>query len=416
MNNPNETTVFQSVDFDLHGLAGIRLLNASPADVLAVTKQLGPIQKPLMRPPDITIRFVERLSASSSMRYLGLDEVAFTDDAMLLLQHNNGNHLRVQIPFEQVGKQCEIVCEKGVPKVPMLIPILNLTVLSKGVVPLHAAAFNYKGTGVLVTGWAKGGKTETLLGFMANGATYVGDEWVYISADGKKMYGIPEPIRIWNSHLVDLPNYRKRISLTGRTRLAMLNLLIRSTEFISRRSSVEPSSESLLERLNRLLKRQHYVHLPPAHLFDSTDFTGVPEKLFYVVSHEANEVKVMSMEAEEVARRMAFSLQYERMQFMSHYLKFRFAFPEARNEFIEHAEETERQMLIKALANKASYAVYHPYPAPIPALFETMAPIVSHRDQSRGKPSSRKRSVAAKEDVQSLVPETRRTEEAPCYP
>ena len=63
--------VQQQVDYDLHGLAGIRLIDASAGDVAAVTRQLGPIQASLTREPDIIIRFVDRLPASSSSCYLG---------------------------------------------------------------------------------------------------------------------------------------------------------------------------------------------------------------------------------------------------------------------------------------------------------------------------------------------------------
>src|SRR5918997_82180 len=73
----------------------------------------------------------------------------------------------------------------------IVIRFVNLTALAKGALPLHAAAFTYRGTGVVVTGWAKGGKTETLLGFMAAGAEYVGDEWVYLDANGRHVHGIP---------------------------------------------------------------------------------------------------------------------------------------------------------------------------------------------------------------------------------
>jgi len=196
------------IDFDLHGLASIRLLNASPGDVAAVTQQLGPIRAPLGRDPDIIIQFVDRLPLSSRVRYLGLDEAGFTDDAFLVLRSKHKARARVQIPFEQIGKRCEILCEHGLPAVPLLIPILNLAVLSKGGLPLHAAAFSYNGTGVLATGWSKGGKTETLLAFVSRGAEYIGDEWVYISHDGSRMYGIPEPIRVWDWHLQYLPEYR----------------------------------------------------------------------------------------------------------------------------------------------------------------------------------------------------------------
>jgi len=55
--------------------------------------------------------------------------------------------------------------------VPHLLAVINLTALAKGVLPLHASAFTYRGLGVLATGWAKGGKTETLLEFAWLGAT-----------------------------------------------------------------------------------------------------------------------------------------------------------------------------------------------------------------------------------------------------
>ena len=81
---------------------------------------------------------------------------------------------------------------------PHLVALVNVTALAKGVLPLHATAFTAGSTGVLVVGWSKGGKTETLLGCMAAGAEYVGDEWVYLTDDGQ-MLGLPEPIRVWSS-------------------------------------------------------------------------------------------------------------------------------------------------------------------------------------------------------------------------
>jgi hypothetical protein len=369
---------FPHVDFDLHGLAGVRLVDASERDISVVSRQLGPIQSRLSRDPDITIRFVDRLPISNSLRYLGVDDAGFSDNGLLLLQGKNGSSIRVQIPFEQIGKHCEIVCERGLSKVPLLIPILNLTVLSKGIIPLHAAAFTYQGTGIVVTGWSKGGKTETLLAFMARGAVYVGDEWVYLSTDGRRMYGVPEPIRLWQSHLQDLPEFRQRIPFTDRAKLQTLKLFIKLAEQSSG-SAKNASALHVSSRLVRLLKRQQYVQLPPQQLFGSPlrPFICTPEKIFFVVSHEAPDVRVEPLDPQELARRMVFSLQTERLDFMSYYLKFRFAFPDLRNEFIEQAEETQRDLLCKALANKPCYAVYHPYPAPIPALYEAINPLLN---------------------------------------
>jgi hypothetical protein len=104
-----------------------------------------------------------------------VDDAGFTQDAFLILRSKHKTPAKVQIPMDQIGLQCEIVCERGLSAVPLLIPIINLTALHKGCLPLHAAGFVYNDVGALIAGWSKGGKTEALLAFMAQGARYVGD-------------------------------------------------------------------------------------------------------------------------------------------------------------------------------------------------------------------------------------------------
>lgn len=364
-----------STDFDLHGIVGIHLEGASRGDVNAVSRQLGPIQARLDREPDIVIRFVDRLQTCGRIRYLGVDDAGFTDDAFLVLRSKHKTRALVQIPFERIGERCEIVCERGLPAVPLLIPIINLTALAKGSLPLHASAFNYEGAGVVATGWSKGGKTETLLAFMANGAEYVGDEWIYLSADGQEMYGIPEPIRVWDWHLQEMPQYRALVGPADRARLWALGSFVRGADWgLSKKRGRATGPVRLLSRMQHLVKRQLHVQLFPRQLFpDGTrSLSGKPDKLFFVASHELDEITLQEIDAQEVAQRMVFSLQEERMDFMSYYMKFRFAFPEARNVLIEQIEELQREILLRALSGKEAYAVYHPYPVSIPALFDVM--------------------------------------------
>ena len=73
---------------------------------------------------------------------------------------------------------------------------------------------------------------------------------------------------------------------------------------------------------------------------------------------------------------MVFSLEDERDEFMAYYLKFRFAFPEKNNELIDNAESIQREILQKVLAGKKTYAVYHPYPVSIPALYDAINPVL----------------------------------------
>jgi hypothetical protein len=365
-------------DFDLHGIVGIRLINAGPGDLAAVKRQLGPIQSVLTGDPDIIIRFVDRLQLSSSVRYIGVEDAGFTEDAFLILRGKYQTRINVQIPFDQIGsRQCEIVCESGLPAVPLLIAIINLTALSKGVLPLHASALLYNGKGVLITGWSKGGKTETLLAFAANGAKYVGDEWIYLSPDGERMSGIPEPTRVWYWHLQEMPRYKAMVNRKDLRRLQALNLfakILKRLEFspLKRRASYLQA----LKRLTALVQRQLYVQLPPEKLFgQKAKKTDVrPEKIFFVVSHDQPDVMVQPIDSRELAERMVFSLQEERMEFLSYYFKYRFAFPECSNPLIDQSEEIQRRLVLRAVANKEAYAIYHPYPFSIPSLFDIIRP------------------------------------------
>lgn len=367
-------------DFDLHGLVGVRLVDAGPADAAAVSQQLGPIRRPLEREPDIVIRFVDRLPASSRVRLIGLDEAGFTDDAFLVLRAKHKARARVQIPLAEIGQRCEIVCERGVPAVPLLIPIVNLTALARGSIPLHASGFTYDGTGVLVTGWAKGGKTEALLAFMARGARYVGDEWLYLTADGRQMHGIPEPIKVWDWHLDQLPQYRALLDAGERGRLAAGRAAIRAlSAAVPRRAGRGPLPVRMMARALPFLQQQQYVHLKPQKVFpdDAFQLSGPVDRIVLVVSHESPEILVEPIDADDVARRMVFSLQHERLDFLAYYLKFRFAFPEARNDLIDHAEEVQRVALGRALSGRQACAVYHPYPVAIGQLFDAIRPLLS---------------------------------------
>lgn len=367
------------VDFDLHGLAGIRLLEPSPSDVAAVGRQLGLVHEQLEREPDIVVRFVDRLATGSRIRFVGLGEAAFTDDAFLVLRSKHKAPARVELDFTQVGEAVEIVCERGLPAVPFLIPILNLTVLARGVLPLHASAFVHRGTGVVATGWSKGGKTEALLAFAARGARYVGDEWVYVTGDGGRVYGIPEPVRIWGWHLRQLPQYEALVGGANRARLRAVELFLGSERAMRRvRAGKRPSRA--LARLVPLLSRQLFVDIEPERLFGRVGEQSAPfDRLFFLVSSDAPDIAVEPVDPLDVGERMVFSLQHERLDFTAAYLKYRFAFPAAANPFFEQVEEIQRQALARAFAGKAAFVVHHPYPCSLESLYEAMSPYCEGR-------------------------------------
>jgi len=393
------------IDYDLHGIVGVRLINPSPRDAAAAARQLGPLRAALQREPDITIKFVDRLELSSPMRLLGLDDAGFSDDGFFVLRGRHKASAKVKIAFEQIGsRHCEIICESGVASVPLLMAIINLTFLSKGAIPLHASAFIHNDTGFVVTGWSKGGKTEALLAFMSHGARYVGDEWVILTADGMRMCGMPEPIRLWDWHLDQLPLFRRKLSRASRYKLKA----IRQVEVLYRsipsagKSSFLPLS--ILRRAILILQRQKCVDVAPHRLFgdEGCALTGVPEKIIFIMSHANDNVSMENADAQEIASRMAFSLRYEQADFFSYYLKYRFAFPDLMNPLIERAPEYQLDILSRALHDKEAHTVYHPYPVQLEKLFDIISPLSSLPKQNGSVEMREKNRTAVSSEEQKM--------------
>ncbi|MGZ6642067.1 MAG: hypothetical protein ACXVFT_09550 [Solirubrobacteraceae bacterium] len=351
-----------AIDYDLHGLAGIRILDATPRDAAVVDRQLGPIRATLDRVPDIVVRFVDRLDAGAPMRLLGVDDAGFTEDAFLILRSRHKSRARVRIPMEQVGAPCEIVCERGIAGVPLLIAVLNLTVLARGALPLHASAFVHDDRGVVICGWSKGGKTEAVLAAMARGARFVGDEWVYVAGDGTRVYGLPEPMRLWDWHLDQLPAVRARIARQDRARLAGL------------RVAAGVARGRRTRRAQALIGGQRHVDAPPGHLFgaDAVALSGSFDRLILVGSWDQPQTVARPIEPAEIAARMAASLAYERAPLLGAYQQFRFAFPELRNPVLDSAADRERALLERVLDGKPSHAIDHPYPVDLAELFDAI--------------------------------------------
>jgi hypothetical protein len=370
-----ETDAPVVVDLDLHGLVGIRLLDPAPGDVRTVRRQLGLAPTVLSREPDLVLRFCDELPTTGPLRLLGAGSFAHDDESFFVLTSGGGRRRKVKLSFEQLGQpQSEVVCEHGAAPIPLLMDVLNLTALSLDVLPLHASAFTVNGTGVLVTGWAKGGKTETLLGFMATGATHVGDEWVYLPGDGR-LLGIPEPMRVWQWHLDDLPLLRDRVSRRDRTRLRTLDWAERAIRGVGRRAG----GSSAVTRTADVVGRQRFVHVRPSAFFGApaVSLEGKLDRLFLTVTHDDQSTIVLPTTGQDVARRMAASLQLERARLWEAYRHSLFGFPGRRCPALDTAGDKESDLLAARLSEVPAHEVRHPYPVDIPEVVQAMRPHLS---------------------------------------
>jgi hypothetical protein len=353
------------VDYDLHGYVGIRLLDAHPADVAVVDRQLGPIRASLNREPDVTVRFVDRIE-TGPLSYVSYPECGFTAHAFYLLRGKANTPGRVRIPFERVGQGVTIDCERGLPAVPLLLALVNFAALSKGLLPLHASAFVHEGRGVLATGWSKGGKTELLLSFASGGARYVGDEWVFVSA-ARELFGLPEPIRLWRWQLRQLPDVAARLTAQERLRIETLHA---AAELVQRAAARRSPMQSVLRRAEPVLRRQVYVQLPPSRIFGPAGM--VPQArldhVVLVISHDVSDTHVAKVPAAEIGRRTLASLEEERAPFMAAYRQFRYAFPDRSSPVVDGASETEQKLVGDVFNGIDAWSLHHPYPVYIPSL------------------------------------------------
>jgi hypothetical protein len=349
-------------DFDLHGLVGVRVVDGARADVAAVRRQLGHPETTLHREPDLTIRFVDRLT-SSPLTLVGVGESGYDDEFFYLLQAKGGSTRRTRLPFDRLGPGVEIVCERGIPAVPHLLATVNLVLLGKDVLPLHATALEVDGQGILVTGWSKGGKTETLLAATSHGARYVGDEWVHLPPDGR-MLGLPEPIRLWAWQLGQRPDLLASRTAAERRRLRAWTTLSQVADRAADRSW---KGAGLVRRIAPALGRQAYLQVPPADLFGADGMVSSArlDAVVLVLSHESADTVVHEVEKGEIARRMAASLAEERAPLMVHYRQFRYAFPDRSSRLLESAGETEARLLAERLDGVPSAKVTHPHPCDV---------------------------------------------------
>jgi hypothetical protein len=365
------------VDYDIRGLVGIRLIDASARDARTVSEQIGCPQATLPREPDLTIRFVREIPTRGAVLYVEPGELGFTEDAFLVLR-SGLPCARLRLDLLGVGSRvdlrdgvCHIVCRSESGPVPLLRPIVDLTLLGRGAASVHAAAFAYKGKGTMIAGWPRGAKTTTLLAFMANGAEFIADDRVYLNPAGNRLLAPPQPISLRLPHLDELPQYRKLVRLRHRARLRALSLVGELATAIAG-PAAPGSGRKLADRVAGFAEDAS-VAVEPDRLFERCAFGGDLQIAFLSLAHESNDVRVERVSPRWLADRLRFLLQADRQRFVAHYLAFRFAFPERTSELIEHASEIEHSILLRALGSAETYVVYHPHPAPAQALFETMA-------------------------------------------
>jgi hypothetical protein len=358
----------------VHGLVTIELTGASAAQQRALVRRLGPSRAAADGPADITVRFVDRLPRSASLTYLGSRAAAYDEDAFYLL---DGGAALTRIDLARAGQALEIVCERAVAEIPLLVPLLALRLIARGYVLVHAASFVHRGRGVLVAGWEGGGKSELLLPFVAGGADYLADEWTIVGGERATLHGIAADAQIWDWQLRQLPAVRRRLPAARRARVRTAATLERlSARAAGLHGGRNPAARAL-GLLDPGFHNNARVSGSPEELFDGrVSFAPAPLDVAFlatVVEDPASRARPIG--ASEFAARIVRSLAYERRALSDAYTSFRFAFPDRRSEAIERSSGAEEALLERALAACPAYALEHPKPLVLRDLYDVALPL-----------------------------------------
>jgi hypothetical protein len=373
-------TVAGSVDLDLRGGALVRVVDSDPAGLRVVQRQLGPLPQAAAdqaREPDVTVRFVDRLHVDGPIRRLGADAMTI-GDAYVVTRARRKAEVRVRIPIETLGRRSAVIeAERGATSIPLLVPVLAASLLARGIAPLHASAFRYDGRGVLVTGWAKGGKSEALLAFLLHGAEYVGDEWLFVDPEGPRMFGILEPIRLWDWQLAMVPALARRVRGSSRARLALATGAARALRASGRLPVVgtSPAGEAA-RRAGTLVDRQRSIQIPIADLVDAAhvvDKAVALDRVVLILAGGADEVRT-GIGAREAADRIAATTTHELADLTAAALAYRHAVPAADESGLDDLRARLTAATAQVLRAVPILEVEHRFPPDIPGLFDLIAP------------------------------------------
>jgi hypothetical protein len=340
-------------------------------------------------PPDITVRFVDRLELAEPLYFLSGD-TAFSGDAFLLTS-GRGRRPVMALPFASLGERCQLVVVRGTAPVPLLVPVVLLTALGKGFIPAHASAFVHQGTGTLFAGGASGGKTGTLLAFVDGGASFVGDDWILLARNGETMWGLEAPIQVKEAYLRALPRYRERLDGGTRRRLALTAALTAAEGRLPRGTARGTSLPARIRaRIRASLEARLVATASATRLFEGASRLGSGPLHVACLARSKNTsgVEVRSVSGEEFVEGLAPLLEHEWGDLDRRYGLFRSAFPGQRNDLIEQRGALVREGLATALAGKRTLMISYPSPAPVKDVYRTLAPWLV--DWKREDPDNRK--------------------------
>ena len=161
-------------------------MDATPADVARVRRQLGPTASHLDREPDITVRFVDRADPGP-LTFVGVGRTGFDDDGFFVL-HGRAARRDGPGPVRPTRARAR---DRLRARHPGRAPPAGHRQPDRPDQGRAAAArvrpSRSDGEGSWSPAGPRAARPRRLLAATSHGARYVGDEWVYLPPDGRML-------------------------------------------------------------------------------------------------------------------------------------------------------------------------------------------------------------------------------------
>lgn len=237
----------------------------------------------------------------------------------------------------------------------------------RGFVAVHAAAVELDGGAVVVAGWSESGKTETALGLIERGATFLSDKWTILGPDGAaSAFPIGVGIRRWV--IPFLPQLRRSLPQSSRLQFGAAAIAAGATAPM-RRTRGRGALGAAAEALGRAVSLADRAALTPSGLRAAYGQEDDPARLVplravvLLSNHAAPAVAQRPAEPASTAARLAQSAAYERRIWHALEDRARYAAPRAGGaSAAAEMMARERDLLQPWLAATQLVAVRAPFP------------------------------------------------------
>jgi hypothetical protein len=234
-------------------------------------------------------------------------------------------------------------------------------------VAVHAASVTIDGGAIVVAGWSESGKTETALGLMEQGASFLSDKWTLVDPAGTaSAFPISVGVRRWV--LRYLPTLRSSLTRAARVQFRAAGIASLALEPVAARSSRSRTAGLVADGARRALAIGDRAAFDVPELRSAYGQTDDPERVVPVRLVVAlrtipgGGIRVQEADPGEVAARLARTAAYERRPYFELLQRAGYALPDRPATPQDRAIAADEALLRAAFEGVRVVTVDAPFP------------------------------------------------------